>query len=211
MARVNLVVGAFVVAASLPLAAEAAKVTYDFTGVADGGFGYTASTTTFFSGATFDITAVGDTAGIHLLPAPPFFPGTFATTLTSMKITVSGVGTFHPVGPEYVFNVQSNKLGGFGSNFLGDFVYFFGPSQLGSYALATNLGPLAVGGLVPKSSYPYVLTDRGYLGFANISNATFTSTVAVPEPATWTFFIVGFGLAGAVARRKCATTISQQR
>ena len=72
-------------------------------------------------------------------------------------------------------------------------------------ATAFSSGPL------PAGSYRFLLSGVGYqtvnsndnvLANYGITGATFSVTALVPEPASWTTMIAGFGVAGAVLRRR---------
>lgn len=183
--------------------AHAATITYEMSGVADytlAGVGH--------SGA-FDILGTGDTANVVAPPNPPFpagdlvngtMPFGFSSAPFSISITLDGIGVFDVIDAGYISVAPSFGGLGFGSSAAGDFIHFLAP-QLATYDLVSNLGPIVGAGF--GSSTQSVLTNGGALLFGSISSAQFSSvTAGVPEPASWTMMLLGFGGLGALLRSR---------
>lgn len=118
--------------------------------------------------------------------------GMLRTSVLSDTISLNTVGTtsFSPYSISASFDVGSTPLFTLGSYDLpgsGSISYFAGRAYAG-------YGTLLSGNIT--SAYMRVYDDSNY------SEAIFTATAAVPEPATWALMIVGFGSIGATMRRR---------
>jgi hypothetical protein len=202
------------VLALLPLALmispiHANPIIYDITGVASGKIGATT-----FTGASVELTGIGDTANITSL-----FSGTiFGNPFSTFKVTIGGVGTATitdaseiwaipgPIGqaavPVVVFGRVDappalDSITGIG---------LIGSNALTGYEGATGIGPITDGGAIGfpgcggLGQDPCIHTTLGVLSFtANLTfpvppntNATFVATL-VPEPTS--LLLLGSGAA----------------
>ena len=171
--------------------ANAALVTYTFSGVFDGtinGQGFSNSQATF--------TGIGDTDNAFFQQDANFVP-------LSSFTAVSG-GTTYDFGAGFNFwSSQSFGTSGFKTG--DDFIAFTG---LGNYANPSNLAP------TPVSVYFYATqpfaSSQGAVVITNATQTSFSASVAaVPETATWGMMILGFGMIGAASRsRKVKTTVT---
>lgn len=189
----NMIIKLFAIAAAALIAApaSAAMITYTLTGTGSGTIDGVA-----FSNQSFTVSGVGDTDDIYLVASNPSLP---AVPLTPPSITIGGVaGTIS--GSTMFFASQTLQAAGFARPF---FSFFdFSNAAFASYDLAGALGPTSVE-LFFVDSFG---TDLGEVAFSDVSGLVFTaSTDAIPEPATWTMLIGGFGLAGAALRQRAQT------
>jgi hypothetical protein len=202
VAKLVLAMGAALVVSS---AAYANSVTYDFKGSADGDLAGSP-----FSGASFDIKAVGDTSAATLLPVPPFATNTWDNFPTSLTVDLTGHGTLNVTDPGYVFDSQdvstTQGLAGIGTFNVtsSDFLYLLGPAILKTYKLVTSLAPVTGFAFLANQNGPAQMdTDQGVLTFTDVRGVSFSATVsAAPEPQAWAMMILGLGVIGAAARRR---------
>jgi hypothetical protein len=93
------------------------------------------------------------------------------------------------------FNFSGNGLAGFQNPFIGsgiNFICFAGNSLCGGGTNRISISTSTFGDGIDKSGLQQIGTAAG--------------TPAVPEPSSWVMLIAGFGLVGAVARRRAAAT-----
>lgn len=159
--------------------------------------------------ADLDVTAFSvafdDVADAFLLSAN--FAGAITPTAPGFYVigVNTGTGPLHPFGPVGQPNVLFNQF---------MVIQKTGVATLGANALTTSILGSNLSVIVPLSLLPSTGFTPGRYGF-NIwprqagglsaladfapNNATLA---AVPEPASWAMMIAGFGLAGAVLRRR---------
>lgn len=178
---------ALLISSAIVAPASAATITYTFTGVFDGTLNGQA-----FSNTQATFTGIGDTDDVYFQQDANFVP-------LSSLVAVSG-GTTFDFGSGFNFwSSQSFGTSGFKTG--DDFIAFTG---LGSYANPSNLAT------TPVSVYYYATspfaTSQGGVVISNATGTTFAASIsgAVPEPATWALFILGFGLVGGAMRRRSA-------
>lgn len=151
-------------------------------------FSFGGSTFTFGGSGSSSVT-VQNTAGAAIQA----FGGFFGIALTpSASFTNRGTVTYGPTGTQYA---------SFTSPTIDSSI-----SQLSFVGLRSNDGTNNFFGFAYLSGRTLV----GY-GYESIANTAVTATTAVPEPASWTMMIGGFGIMGGVMRRrksKIATTVA---
>ena len=151
-------------------------------------FSFGGSTFTFGGSGSSSVT-VQNTAGAAIQA----FGGFFGIALTpSASFTNRGTVTYGPTGTQYA---------SFTSPTIDSSI-----SQLSFVGLRANDGTNNFFGFAYLSGRTLV----GY-GYESIANTAVTATTAVPEPASWTMMIGGFGIMGGVMRRrksKIATTVA---
>ena len=116
-----------------------------------------------------------------------------AVELSSLSAVAGGV-TYTLVG-DYNFFANINGISGFQLRTGSDFLDFGAPS-LAAYNAVTAFSPTAVS-LFYSAEFE---TNAGLALIDTGDNLTFSAVV--PEPATWTLMIGGFGLVGAAMRRR---------
>lgn len=182
-------------------AVQAAQVTYAISGVWNGTFNNVAFTDTAF---TFN--AVGDTSQIDAQQVGAEF-----LQLQSSSVTLDGFGTFSLLNPTRMTHGLSTGQFSFDqyTPALRNVVFFTGSPAL---SLGTSIAPYTtafseiIGDATPTSGG--VLQFELSVGEPDI---TFSSHVypdrdapgpGVPEPATWTMMLMGFGGLGAAMRSR---------
>ena len=169
--------------------ADAATITYTFTGDFTG----TLAGTPFATTATF--TGIGDTDDVMTVG------GSQRVTLTSLTVdaaggpyTVTTTTQFYKNAADYVgLFFGSNGTGG-GSFSGGPIAGYDGLSDLPTTALDQTFG-----------SFAFFTTNQGDVFIDSFTNGSFSASLAaVPEPATWAMMIGGVGMAGGALRRRKA-------
>jgi hypothetical protein len=183
------------------VAAQAASVTYTFTGIGSGTIDGVS-----FSDQTFSFVVNSTTSLIDSSAAPYYYlrnvggtftEGSFSATLTATNTIVGSADTSTPYTAINIFNSTSDNGVG-----------LFDPS-LGSFHLDTSFGPITVtdpSSLTPTFGGSFASTGGDTIAITGLSSLTFQAAVApVPEPTTWAMMLIGFcGLGYMAYRRKSA-------
>jgi hypothetical protein len=84
---------------------------------------------------------------------------------------------------------------------------------LETYKFATSLGPVSIFNSSPNifGAFLDIPTDQGLLTITAVSDATFTATVATPEPSSLAMSIVGVFALLAFNARRTVSRLSQTR
>jgi len=187
---------------TVPRAAQATPITYQFTGSGSGSLGATT-----FSGAAFVVTLRGDTTDVAIFVNLGAIPGN--ENLTG-NIAITGVGTSTFTNSLFIFSAPPEiftvPLAFYG---FGTFSSSGGHGNL--ISLNTPTGPDLVSNFGPTSSPNSSLsqfhdetTSLGNLTFSTMSDVTFRETVGVvPEPST--MVLIGSGLVAAIRARRRQT------
>ena len=203
--------------------ADAAPITYEFTGIGTGSIGGTA-----FTDAAVVFTGTADTANVELI-----FGFIYAIPLDTLTVNIAGVGTATLTEPAGVFGIpiavpddvdEDDEFPDFPFVLLGRLddppevdgftgIAATASNALAGYDLTTAIGPVAgLGGVgfnedCAPGPDPCLATSKGILSFThNIlgdeRGGTFTATLQeeVPEPAT--LLLMGGGLAAFVRRSR---------
>ena len=190
-------------AALLPLSiAAAGPITYVFSGTATGSISGKS-----FSGVSFTVTAVADTANV---PAPTAGDITFTPTTITINDSASQSVTV-PNG--YVFDNQNFQKVGFG---LGqDDIQFHDPS-FATYNMKTSTGPFFEASDPSIADWTNMPTSKGNLTVTSLTNLSFTATLgpsapsAVPLPSAAGMSLAGLILCAIAAyRRSVAARVRQ--
>ncbi len=192
--RKMVLVGLALSASVLATTANAAVITYTFTG----DFAGTVDNNPFSAPAVF--TAVGDTDTLSTSGLTRFVNLSSVSAVSAgVTYTLSTTTQFYLNGGNYAglfFGSAGNGGGGFSGT---------GPGLAG-YNAVSNLAttPLNAYFTGPVSFQ----TDRGAVTLSNFSNGTFGAVVAgaVPEPTTWAMMLIGFGMIGAAVRYRRRNT-----
>jgi hypothetical protein len=181
-------------ACAIPLhagGANAAAITYTFTGTATGSIGGDG-----FTDESFAITLVGDTDNVTSSGGEFFSPATGASFTVG---STSGALTFNeailntdPMNPRVAFG-QANSMG-----FVAEALQ---NGSFASYNLKTAF-PLTPG--TPEFIPQVFDTSVGFLEFDSASSASFEATGGVPEPSTWAMMLAGFAGLGFLGYRQTA-------
>jgi PEP-CTERM motif len=191
--------GASLVLLGMAVATPVAAVTIDFSTLAAG-----TVVDSQFAGLTFSLSGGPSTA-----TAPIVGYGFFDSVLSLNNSGVYGLNTNgYPTGSLLTVDFAA-ATGGISFTFHN---YGSGNGSVASFYDASNtlIGSLAVDGGGAFSAYNFGGSGVRKLVFSNGSNGNFDwifgigqlTYGAVPEPASWAMLIAGFGLVGAVARRK---------
>ena len=195
----------------LAMSTAASAATLVFAG---GTGGLTAGQTDYANfDTTFGTVAVSGSAGIYTgniggIAADPAFGGqldAYFAVLGGGKATFSfatAVSSFgFDLGSADNYNtVTVNFAGGGSQSFAGAQLNFPGPASGNQSIVGTNGRVTIFGGANgPISSVAFASSGNSF-EFDNIGVMG-----AVPEPTTWALFILGFGMIGAVMRRKSAS------
>ena len=184
MKTINLALTGLALVAAAP--AVATPITYSVTG-------------TDSTGVNFSITGTGDTASVF-----GFFGDVAAVptvALTSNTIT-SGANSGSILGSLYFFNNLSFSTAGFNLGLDGDLLDF-SSATFGPYDAVSAVGPVSVSPVYGDS----IATSFGSINLGNASNLRFQAVLqgSVPEPATWSMMLLGFGGMGVALRRRRKT------
>ncbi len=172
-------------ACAIPLrasSANAAAISYVFTGTASGTIGVDG----VFTDESFTVTLAGDFDNVT------FSGGEFFNQVTSATFTVGSTsGTLTGVFNEAIVNTDPSTprvaFGQFtGSDFVAEALQ---EGSFGSYNLKTAF-PLTNG--TPEFITQVFETSVGSLEFDSASFASFEATGGVPEPSTWAMMLAGF-------------------
>lgn len=193
------IIAVALLASSSPVAA--AQITYTVTGTGGAIIG-----NIFYSGA-FSMVGIGENG-------PDLNPSSTITAFAMDSTTVTfGGTTVSAINPVAFFTNTAGTAGGFVQVLPGPVIQNilgFQNPVFATYDPSTAIGPIPVfnGGF--QSPFQ---TTGGALVWQGLNNLTFTASLvaapgAVPEPATWGLMIAGFGIAGAVLRRKPKVAVS---
>lgn len=195
MNKAMTVLAAGTAALMIPAHAEAATITYTFTGDFTG----TLNGSAFSNAATF--TGVGDTDTSSMSGLTQYVAlSSLSAVIGGTSYTILSPTNFYLNGADYA-GLQFTVTGG--GAFSGT-----GPALVG-YDPLTNLPstPLTAYFVGPVS----FISDQGTFTLDGFANGSFSAELAaaVPEPATWAMLILGFGVVGAFVRRqrKVTTTV----
>lgn len=187
--------------------AQAALVTYEFTGVADGNISGVS-----FSQQQFTFTLTGDTSNIVYVPAD----NVYQNPVSSVDFVIQNFGSGTLTDPYQMFS--ANNFSAVGFSHLPDVLdrVTVLDTSLATYNLSTSTGP--VSGNIPNPFYndlPFFVAQFnddafGANGTLNLFNATavsFQAVSAVPEP-TSTILLAMYGLVQLpkLVRRRLAKT-----
>lgn len=156
---------------------------------------------------TFPVTSPSPAGAIVLNPAGPGEVAGF------LGFDVTGTGDF--LATLTFLNPFVNAMAGGSAvfNFDGDILTFTGGDISGGGTVITNMGPTGSSIQIDRSNLvggAQTLTFRGTLnpsgnGFARVGGQlSLLQQSAIPEPATWAMFILGFGALGLGLRRRNA-------
>ncbi len=190
-------------------AASAATMVYTLEGFGSaaivGGQSYT---------GPFRLVGVGET--VDLNPSPTVT----AYRMDSFRIEFDG-GAATAIDPVFFFTNTAPLPPAGAPKFLAGFLTFnvslrnvihFTDPIFATYDPATETGPEAV--TLEQSLNPLLRTDIGDLTWIYpLSGGVFEATLApgiggIPEPATWTMLIAGFGMVGGAMRRRIKVTLN---
>lgn len=182
--RLAYAAAAMLASAATVAPADAATIVYTLTD-ASAVIGDTA-----FTGVT--VTGVGDTDDV--------FDGGFYTALPLSSMTVTVAGTTYAATALYeFFNNPAVAAAGFSGRGTNPDVLNFLNSGFTSWSVDQAFATSAV---TPSYS-GYFETTGGWMR-VTAQSASFTATIgsAVPEAATWSMMLIGFGAIGAALRRR---------
>jgi hypothetical protein len=164
----------------------AAPITITHTGVGSGTIGGTT-----FTGASFTITDIGDTASRST------FPGGFFIDDLSASIAINGVGTFSFITGTRTFVNQVQIQVGFSRAGINGIDLYDGPTTaaFGTWDMLSSIGPISGSAVLSQwgAAFGTVNTSGGVLVFNNsTSDTVFKATVgSVPEPGTLALLGIG--------------------
>lgn len=212
--------------------AQAAPIIYEVFSVASGKIGATTFTT-----AQIGLMGTGDTANVVSLTDPSIPFPIFANPLSTLTITIGGVGTATIADPPGIWSFP-DLIPGFNpvplvilgridhppalDSFTG--IGGVGNTALAGYDLTSAIGPVSgIGGIGfdPACGTPFhdscIQTSLGFLSFTSNTEldegtGTFVATLAptaVPEPAT--LWLLGSGMAALVGRSRLRTRRSGEK
>jgi hypothetical protein len=198
--RLHLVCAGLLLAGS----AQAAPITYIFSGVTDGvldgRFAAVSSGLQFFNPSQFKITANADTTSVTAHPLVPPSNVAYAVANQSVTIDVAGLGLFNLIDPGYTQLFTSNQVVLIGQ--LTQAPYFVGQTFAAtSYDLRNSLAESTLN--VTDRSVFY--TDRGVLVLRDkfdVFDGKFSANfAAVPTPGTLCLLTSAIFVTGLVRRR----------
>ena len=186
------------IAIGLASSSMAATITYTLTGNGTATIGATTQ-----SGA-FTATGIGDTANVTF----PFGGNIPIVPLSSFAVAF-GTNVYTATNAIRFFDNRNVSIAGFTDTTTQD-IFDFTSVAFAAYNSVSNIGPIAVG----TNFTSVIATNAGALTFANTSltNLSFRAVTGavtpVPEAATWTMMIAGFGLAGVALRRRSKVRVT---
>jgi len=181
-------------------AAQAVPIVYSFAGIASGTLTPVGGAAQAFSGSQVVFTLSGDTDNVSFSPnyiSAPISPGYVVFSIAGLGNGWMQFGpglnvAYVPPAHRAVFYTQSDLLRINGLDGAG----------LAGYALSSDIGPVVPG---PGGSADIFMnlmdTNRGVLTINSFTQASFQSTLAVPEPATALSLLAGLACLSATARR----------
>jgi hypothetical protein len=170
-------------------AAQAAPITFSFTGYGSGELDVRG-----FSNLPFQVIVTADTNDVQT-PAG----GIFELQSQDGSIEIAGIGLARFTDPVYVFTNQSAEVIGFGSFSSFDLIDLLVTGVgLDTYDLTTSFGPIFDERPL-FSQFENVSTDLGPLTFTDMFFVTFEAA-AVPEPSAALCFLLGSALVGRTIR-----------
>jgi hypothetical protein len=178
---------------------SASTITFTYSGTASGTLGQTS-----FSDAAFTVTGVGDTANVFVNPSNSSVLGLH---LDSASVDIAGQGIFSITSAMGAFVAQNAQLAGLAHSDGGgaDLIHSAVDASLGSWDLASSIGPIAGPGSILQWGLAPVNTTGGTLFFSTAGTAiTFQATVgnATPEPGSVLLLISGAAALGVAGFRK---------
>lgn len=202
-----------------PVAAQAATIVFNATGIATG-----VGPTGLFNNAPISVTAVADTGSkTQCMNAGTPIPNCSFLVNTSLTFELVGVGSTQLINPSISILNGSNQFA-FAEVFqivpdirirtLLALVPAPGTSPFVGYDLVSDVGPFFLPAFVQRTDavpgpigvHRPILTNDGdiIITQTTVAPGSFRATLvqsAVPEPATWAMMIMGFGLIGAATRK----------
>jgi hypothetical protein len=192
---------ALAVAAGLvlaPMAAFAAPITYTISGTMSGSLGDAS-----FSNAAVTYTGVGDTSNVSFVSLPQSGLVPFVA-LSSLTVSIAGVGTVHATDAFAFFNNQAFATAGFTDLTILDDVFDVTADALASWDGLSAIGPLDVTDNF-LADFP---TDGGTLDITSadlsLDAAEGTGAIPVSEPASAALLGVALTGLAVIRRRKTA-------
>lgn len=187
--KLRTMLAAGVAALTIASAANAAPITYTFSGTFEGtlnGQGFNTFATFTGTGDTGSLSTQGLTRYVNLDSLFALNNGTTYNVTTTSQFYLNGAnyaGLF--------FGCCGNGGGGFSGT---------GPGLVGYDAVSS----LATTALTQTFTGPVTFTtDQGTVQLTNFTGGSFSASLAaVPEPGTWALLILGFGAIGAGMRRR---------
>jgi len=117
--------------------------------------------------------------------------------------TANPVVTFHLAGPSTVTDIaihlDNSNVGGV---FAPQAILVDGISQAFTAPAAGTVGWVDLSGLHLTGGSHSIEFDQAFSAWTFVDEVSFNGTPGVPEPATWSLLIAGFGMSGASLRRR---------
>lgn len=180
---------------------QAAPITYTFAGQLSGSLADRE-----FSLANVVFSLASDTDAVFQ-PSPAIRPTLFNSAPGTLRFSVNGAaGEFDALYNAFSITLSNNQsLVGLTETASNDLIDVVDP-RLQGYDLQTAASPVSNQPVDFLNSDTRFSTNLGDLVLFDDEDAflTFSASLAsvVPEPATWTMMIAGFGMVGAAARRR---------